>query len=55
MQCSYNEHSLAYELYETDPDNMENKLSLIIAAKNYGNVLMAGGLKEKNGVLLDIL
>ena len=47
MQCSYNEHSLAYELYETDPDNMENKLSLIIAAKNYGNVLMAGGLSEK--------
>lgn len=47
LNCAYNEHYLAYTLYDIDPDNAQNKTSLAIAAKNYANALLAGGETEK--------
>lgn len=47
LNCAYNEHYLAYTLYDIDPDNQQNKTSLILAAKNYANALLASGQDEK--------
>lgn len=47
LNCAYNEHYLAYTLYDIDPDDTQNKTSLILAAKNYANALFASGQAEK--------
>lgn len=47
LNCAYNEHYLAYTLYDIAPDDIQNKTSLILAAKNYANALFASGQAEK--------